>query len=26
VARENAELLGCRTIDSLLDVAKKAFS
>ena len=26
VARENAELLGCRTVDSLLDVAKKAFS
>ena len=26
VARDNAELLGCRTIDSLLDVAKKAFS
>ena len=26
VARENAELLGCRTLDSLLNVAKKAFS
>jgi len=26
VAREDAELLGCRTIDGLLDVAKKAFS
>ena len=26
VAREDAELLGCRTIDALLDVAKKAFS
>ncbi len=26
IAREDAELLGCRTIDALLDVAKKAFS
>ena len=26
IARENAELLGCRTIDSLLNFAKKAFS
>jgi len=26
VAREDAELLACRTIDGLLDVAKKAFS
>ncbi len=26
VAREDAELLGCRTVDGLLDVAKKAFS
>jgi len=26
VAREDAELLGCRTIDGLLNVAKKAFS
>ena len=26
VAREDAELLGCRTIDALVDVAKKAFS
>ncbi len=26
VAREDAELLGCRTIDSLVEVAKKAFS
>tara|TARA_Y100001936_G_scaffold188221_1_gene186381 strand:- start:717 stop:1190 length:474 start_codon:yes stop_codon:yes gene_type:complete len=25
VAREDAELLGCRTLDGLLDVAKKAF-
>ena len=26
IAREDAELLGCRTIDALIDVAKKAFS
>ena len=26
VAREDAELLGCRTVDSLVDIAKKAFS
>ena len=26
VAREDAELLGCRTLDGLVDVAKKAFS
>ena len=26
IARENAELLGCRTLDSLLEFAKKAFS
>ena len=26
IARENAELLGCRTLESLLDFAKKAFS
>ena len=26
LARENAELLGCRTLDSLLGFAKKAFS
>ncbi len=26
VAREDAELLACRTIDGLVDVAKKAFS
>ena len=26
VGREDAELLGCRTIDGLVDVAKKAFS
>ena len=26
IARENAELLGCRTLDSLLEIAKKAFS
>ena len=26
VGREDADLLGCRTIDTLLDVAKKAFS
>ena len=26
IAREDAELLGCRTIDDLVDVAKKAFS
>jgi len=26
VAREGAELLGCRTVDGLVDVAKKAFS
>ena len=26
VAREDAELLGCRTVDALLDIAKKAFS
>ena len=26
IARENAELLGCRTLDGLVDVAKKAFS
>ena len=26
VARENAELLGCRSLDSLLNIAKKAFS
>ena len=26
VAREDAELLGCRTVDALLEVAKKAFS
>ena len=26
IARENAELLGCRTLDSLLDFAKKAFT
>tara|TARA_Y100001936_G_scaffold243435_1_gene282270 strand:+ start:385 stop:858 length:474 start_codon:yes stop_codon:yes gene_type:complete len=25
VAREDAELLGCRTLDGLLDVSKKAF-
>ena len=26
IARENAELLGCRTLDTLLGFAKKAFS
>ena len=26
VTREDAELLGCRTLDGLVDVAKKAFS
>ncbi len=26
VAREDAELLGCRTLDGLVEVAKKAFS
>ena len=26
IAREDAELLGCRTLDGLVDVAKKAFS
>ena len=26
VARENADLLGCRTVNSLVDVAQKAFS
>ena len=26
IARENAELLGCRTLDSLLEFTKKAFS
>ena len=26
IARENAELLGCRTLDSLVDFTKKAFS
>jgi len=26
IARENAELLGCRTLDALLGFAKKAFS
>ena len=26
IAREDAELLACRTIDALIDVAKKAFS
>ncbi|MBT6953279.1 MAG: redoxin family protein [Flavobacteriaceae bacterium] len=26
ITREDAELLGCRTIDALIDVAKKAFS
>ena len=26
VAREDSELLGCRTVDALLEVAKKAFS
>ena len=26
VAREDAQLLGCRTLDGLVDVAKKAFS
>jgi len=26
VAREDADLLGCRTLDGLVDVAKKAFS
>ena len=26
VARENADLLGCRTIDSLVGTAKQAFS
>ena len=26
VAREDADLLGCRTVDALVDVAKKAFS
>lgn len=26
LAREDAELLGCRTLDGLVDVAKKAFS
>ena len=26
LAREDAELLGCRTVDGLVDVAKKAFS
>ena len=26
VAREDAELLGCRTLNGLVDVAKKAFS
>ena len=26
IARENAELLGCRTLESLLDFSKKAFS
>ncbi|MBT3924154.1 MAG: hypothetical protein HOF21_16425, partial [Nitrospina sp.] len=26
VAREDSELLGCRTVDGLLEVAKKAFS
>ncbi len=26
VAREDADLLGCRTVDALVDVAKKAFA
>ena len=26
VSREDADLLGCRTVDALVDVAKKAFS
>ena len=26
IARENAELLGCRTLDTMLDFAKKSFS
>jgi hypothetical protein len=26
VSREDAELLGCRTVEALIDVAKKAFS
>ena len=26
VAREDADLLGCRTVDALVDVAKKTFS
>ena len=26
VARDDAELLGCRTVDAILDTAKKAFS